>query len=68
MFLLGLLTELGVTTATSARWADLDAVAARLLGVRVTAESAGTFGLQVLSVSAAVVPAGWMFAKVSGRR
>ena len=35
MFLLGLLTELGVTTETTAKWAELDALTTRFLGVDV---------------------------------
>ena len=65
MFLLGLLTELGVTTETTAKWAELDALTTGFLGVGVTAETADTFGLQVLGVGAAVFVAGWVLAKVS---
>ena len=68
MFLLGLLTELGVTTETTAKWAELDALTTRFLGVGVTAETADTFGLQVLGVGAAVFVAGWVLAKVSGEK
>ena len=66
MFLLGLLTELGVTTETTAKWAELDALTTRFLGVGVTAETADTFGLQVLGVGVAVFVAGWVLARVSG--
>jgi hypothetical protein len=68
MFLLGLLTELGVTTETTAKWAELDALTTRFLGVGVTAETADTFGLQVLAVGVAVFVAGWVLAKVSGEK
>ena len=68
MFLLGLFTELGVTTETTAKWAELDALTTRFLGVGVTAETADTFGLQVLGVGAAVFVAGWVLAKVSGEK
>jgi basic amino acid/polyamine antiporter, APA family len=68
MFLLGLLTELGVTTETTAKWAELDALTTRFLGVGVTAETADTFGLQVLGIGVAVFVAGWVLAKVSGEK
>ena len=68
MFLLGLLTELGVTTETTAKWAELDALTTRFLGVGVTAETADTFGLQILGVGLAVFVAGWLLAKVSGEK
>jgi basic amino acid/polyamine antiporter, APA family len=68
MFLLGLLTELGVTTETTAKWAELDVLTTRFLGLGVTAETADTFGLQVLGVGFAVFVAGWLLAKVSGER
>jgi basic amino acid/polyamine antiporter, APA family len=68
VFLLGLLTELGVTTETTAKWAELDALTSRFPGVGVTAETADTFGLQVLAVGLAVFVAGWVLTKVSGER
>jgi APA family basic amino acid/polyamine antiporter len=68
MSLLGLLTEMGVTTETTAKWAELDALTTRFLGVGVTAETADTFGLQVLGVAIAVFVAGWVLAKVSGEK
>ena len=68
MFLLGLLTELGVTSETTAKWAELDALTTRLLGLGVTAETADTFGLQVLAVGVAVFATGWLLATVSGEK
>jgi hypothetical protein len=68
MFLLGLLTELGVTTETLAKWHELDALTSRYLGVHVSAETADTFGLQVLGVSVAVYALGWILQKVSGEK
>ena len=68
MFLLGLLTELGVTTETTAKWAELGALTTRLLGLGVTAETADTFGLVVLGVGATVFVAGWALAKVAGEK
>ncbi len=68
MFLLGLLTELGVTTETLAKWHELDALTSRYLGVSVSAETADTFGLQVLGISAAVYALGWILQKVSGEK
>jgi hypothetical protein len=64
MFLLGLLTELGVTTETTAKWSEL----ADLTGWNITAENADTFGLQVLGVALAVFVIGWVLAKASGEK
>jgi APA family basic amino acid/polyamine antiporter len=68
MFLLGLLTELGATTETTAKWAELGTLTTRLVGVGVTADTADTFGLQVLGIGAAVFAAGWVLAKVSNEK
>ncbi len=64
MFLLGLLTELGVTNETTAKWSEL----ADLTGLNVTAETADTFGLQVLGIAIAVYVVGWILARLSGER
>jgi APA family basic amino acid/polyamine antiporter len=61
MFLLGLLTELGVTTETLAKWHELET-----FGIYVTAEEADTFGLKVLGVSIGIYVIGWILQKVSG--
>ena len=55
MFLLGLLTELGVTTETIAKWHEIG----------VTAEEADAFGLKWLAVSIAVWLVGLGLRKVS---
>jgi hypothetical protein len=68
MFLLGLLTQIGVTTETTAKWFELDALTSAYLGVNVTAESADTFGLTVLGVAIAVYALGWVLARVSGEK
>jgi len=68
MFLLGLLTEWGVTTETLAKWSELDALTSRYFGVNVSAETADTFGLQLLGISAAVYALGWILQKVSGEK
>jgi hypothetical protein len=68
MLLLGLLTEWGVTTETLAKWHELDALTSRYFGVRVSAETADTFGLQVLGISIAVYALGWILQKVSGEK
>ena len=68
MFLLGLQTEVGLTTETLAKWHELDALTSRYLGVRVSAETADTFGLQLLGISAAVYVLGWILQKISGER
>ena len=66
MFLLGLLTELGVTNETTAKRSELNGLTERFLGVHVNAENADTFGLQVLGVGIAVYVVGWILARVSG--
>jgi APA family basic amino acid/polyamine antiporter len=58
MFLLGLMTEIGLTNETTAKWSE----------VGVTAEAADTFGLQVLGVAVAVYVVGFILAKVSGEK
>jgi amino acid transporter len=64
MFLLGLMTEVGLTNETLAKWSEL----ADLTGLNVTAETADTFGLQVLGVGIAVFVLGWVLSKVSGEK
>jgi APA family basic amino acid/polyamine antiporter len=64
MFLLGLMTEIGLTNEITAKWSEL----ADLTGLNVTAETADTFGLQVLAVGVGVFVLGWILAKVSGER
>jgi APA family basic amino acid/polyamine antiporter len=64
LFLLGFLTQLGVTTETLAKWSEF----ADLTGLNVTAETADTFGLQVLGVAIGVFVVGWVLARVSGEK
>jgi APA family basic amino acid/polyamine antiporter len=64
MFLLGLMTELGLTNETTAKWHEL----ADLTGLNITAETSDVFGLQVLLVAVGVFVVGWILAKVSGER
>jgi hypothetical protein len=64
MFLLGLMTEIGLTNETTAKWHEL----ADLTGLNVTAETADIFGLQVLGIAVAVFVLGWVLGKVSGER
>ncbi len=68
IWVLGLLTELGVTTEATAKWAELDALTVRFFGVGVTAQTADTFGLQLVVVGVAVLAAGRVLAKASGER
>jgi hypothetical protein len=68
MFLLGLLTLLGVTTETTAKWGELNGLTERFMGIHVNAENADTFGLQVLGVGLAVYVVGKILQKVSGEK
>ncbi len=68
IWVLGLLTELGVTTEATAKWAELDALTTRFIGVGVTAQTADTFGLQLVVVGVAVLVTGGVLAKASGER
>ncbi len=68
MFLLGLLTELGVTSETTAKWSELNVLTERFLGVHVSAETSDTFGLQVLLVGLVVFAIGKILQKVSGEK
>ena len=65
IFLLGLLTELGVTNEITAKWSELNELTERFFGLHVNAETSDTFGLQALAVGAAVFAAGWVLAKAS---
>jgi APA family basic amino acid/polyamine antiporter len=68
MFLLGLLTELGVTNETTAKWSELNELTERFMGVHVNAESADAFGLQVLGIGLAVFVVGKVLQKISGEK
>jgi amino acid transporter len=68
MFLLGLLTELGVTNETTAKWSELNELTERFMGVHVNAESSDTFGLQVLAVGVIIYVIGKVLQRVSGEK
>jgi len=68
MFLLGMLTELGVTNETTAKWSELNGYTETLFGIHVSAENSDTFGLQVLGVGLAVFVIGKILQKVSGEK
>jgi APA family basic amino acid/polyamine antiporter len=68
MFLLGLLTELGVTTETTAKWSELNDLTERFFSVQVTAESSDVFGLKVLAVGLGVFVVGKILQRVSGEK
>ena len=67
MFLLGLLTELGVTNETTAKWSELNELTERFMGIHVNAETSDTFGLQVLAVGVVVYVIGKVLAEGFGR-
>jgi basic amino acid/polyamine antiporter, APA family len=64
MFLLGVMTEIGLTNETTAKWSEL----AELTGLNVSAANADTFGLQLLGVAVGVFILGWVLSKVSGEK
>ena len=68
MFILGLLTELGVTNETTAKWSELNDLTENYLGIHVSAENADTFGLQLLAVGLAVFIVGKILQRVSGEK
>jgi hypothetical protein len=68
MFLLGLLTELGVTNETLAKWSELNEYTEGYLGIHVNAETSDTFGLQVLVAGLVVFVIGKVLQKVSGEK
>jgi hypothetical protein len=68
MFLLGLLTEVGVTNENTAKWSELNELTERFMGVHVNAETADTFGLQALAVGLGVFIVGKVLQKVSGEK
>ena len=64
MFLLGLMTEIGLTNETTTKWSEL----AEFTGLDVTAANADTFGLQLLGIAVGVFVLGWVLSKVSGEK
>jgi basic amino acid/polyamine antiporter, APA family len=68
IFLLGLLTELGVTNETTAKWSELNDLTERFFGVHVNAETSDTFGLQALALGVVVFVIGKILQKVSGEK
>ena len=58
IFILGLMTEVGLTNETTARWSQIN----------VTAEEADAFGLRLLVVSVAVWLVGFGLTKASGEK
>jgi hypothetical protein len=68
MFILGLLTELGVTNETTAKWSELNDLTEGYLGVHVSADTSDAFGLQVLGIGLAVFVVGKILQKVSGEK
>lgn len=68
MFLLGLMTEVGITNEITAKWSELNDLTERFIGVHVNAENADTFGLQVLAVGFAVFIVGKVLQKISGEK
>jgi hypothetical protein len=61
--ILGLMTMLGMTNETTAKWSELES-----LGLSVTAEEADAFGLRFLVVAIAVWLVGFGLTKASGEK
>jgi APA family basic amino acid/polyamine antiporter len=68
MFLLGLLTELGVTNENTAKWSELNDLTERFLGIHVNAETSDIFGLQALALGVVVFIIGKVLQRVSGEK
>ena len=70
IFLLGLLTQIGVTTETTAKWFEFNEFTTRWMGfdAGVTPDTADTFGLQVLGLGIALTAIGWALSKVSAKK
>ena len=68
MFLLGLMTELNITNEITAKWSELNDLTEPFIGVHVSAETADTFGLQMLGIGLAVFIVGKVLQKVSGEK
>lgn len=68
MFVLGLMTELGITTENLAKWHELDELTSRYLGFHVSAETADQFGLTMLMISVGIYVLGLVLQKISGER
>jgi APA family basic amino acid/polyamine antiporter len=68
MFLLGLMTEVGLTNETTTKWSELNDYTESLMGVHVSAENAHIFGLQVLAIGLLVFVIGKVLQRVSGEK
>ena len=68
MFLLGMLTELGVTNENTAKWSELNEYTERFFGIHVSAETSDAFGLQVLVIGLVVYIVGKILQRVSGEK
>jgi APA family basic amino acid/polyamine antiporter len=61
--ILGLMTMVGMTNETTAKWSELES-----LGLSVTADEADAFGLRLLVVAIAVWVVGFVLTKASGEK
>ena len=66
MMLLAYMTRFGITTETTAKWAELDALLQRI-GLSVTPESADVLGWQVLGLGAVLFVVGRLLARTGAR-
>jgi hypothetical protein len=66
IFVLGLLTEWGVTREDLAKWAELDALISRI-GLHVNPEIADRFGLTILGIGIVLAVIGLVLRR-AGRR
>jgi uncharacterized membrane protein len=63
--LLAVLTEVGVTNETLAKWSELDWVLQHI-GTHISPEIAVAFGLKILAVGAGVTAAGYLLGRSTG--
>ena len=68
MFLLGLLTEIGITNENTAKWSELNELTERFMGIHVSAETSDIFGLQALALGVVVFVIGKVLQKISGEK
>jgi APA family basic amino acid/polyamine antiporter len=67
ILLLGVLTQVGVTTEELAKWHELDALISRF-GMHINPEIADRFGIQIIVVGAIFTAIGWVLGRSTGAK